>query len=274
MTVSLGVTLFNVVLWIYLLASVCYVWNLIRSGNVIGKVATAALGAGWVVHTAALVVRTVAAGRPPFLNLYEYALSLTWGFVLVYLVVEFISRNRQIGGFIVPLVTLFAYKAAQMSSEVNPTMPALNSPWRVPHIATAILAYSAFGLAFGLAIMYLIRERAHGSDKSFWAKRLPPAKVLDDLVYRTLAFGFLMQTALLVTGALWAQSSWGRYWSWDPKETWALITWLIYATFLHMRRTRGWRGRTTAIMCILGFVITMFTLFGVTYLMSGLHSYA
>jgi len=274
MTVSLGVILFKVTFYIYLLATVCYVWNLVRAKGAIGKVATGLLAAGWVLHTATLVVRTVAAGRPPFLNLYEYVLSLTWGFVLVYLAVEFTTKNRQLGSFAMPLVTLFAYMATRLPSEVNPTMPALRSVWRVPHIATAILAYAAFALAFGLAFMYLIGERAEGNKKSFWASRLPSTKVLDELIYRTLAFGFMMQTALVITGAVWAQFAWGRYWSWDPKETWSLITWLIYATFLHMRLTRGWRGKKTALMCIIGFVATMFTLFGVSYLLPGLHSYA
>jgi cytochrome c-type biogenesis protein CcsB len=103
---------------------------------------------------------------------------------------------------------------------------------------------------------------------------MPSLKSLDQLIYRTLAFGFMMQTALLITGAVWAQLAWGRYWGWDPKETWALITWLIYAAYLHMRVTMGWRGRKSAIVCIIGFVATMFTLFGVSLLLPGLHSYA
>lgn len=274
MTISLGVSLFGIVFYIYLLSAICYVVYLINARSAVGKIATASLTAGWVLHTAALVVRTVAAGRPPFLNLYEYVLSLTWGFVLVYLVAEFTTKKKQLGAFTVPLVTIFAFLATRLPTEVNPTMPALRSAWRVPHIATAILAYSAFALAFGLAWMYLIRERVEKNEKSFWATRLPSVKVLDQMIYRTLSFGFMMQTALLITGAIWAQFAWGRYWGWDPKETWSLITWLIYAAYLHMRVTMGWRGRKSAIVCIIGFIATMFTLFGVSLLLPGLHSYS
>lgn len=274
MTVALGASLFKIAFWIYLAAALCYVFQTVRGCGRPGKAATVILSSGWTMHTAALIVRTMAASRPPFLNLYEYVLSLTWGAVLVYLVVEFAIKSRQLGAFLVPLVTLFAYMATRLPTEVNPTMPALRSAWRVPHIATAILAYAAFALAFGISIMYIIRERADRNPGSFWAYRLPSTKTLDQLIYRVLAFGFLMQTALLITGAIWAQFAWGRYWGWDPKETWALITWLIYAAYLHMRVTRGWRGRRSAVVCIVGFIATMFTLFGVSLLLPGLHSYA
>lgn len=274
MTVSLGVSLFKAAFAIYLLSAVCYVLHLFNTKRGVGKAATVLLTAGWALHTSALVVRTVAAGRPPFLNLYEYVLSLTWGFVLVYLVAELFTKSKQLGAFIVPLVTLFAFLAIRLPSEVNPTMPALRSAWRIPHISTAILAYASFGLAFGLSLMYILRERVDKKAGSFWASRIPSAKTLDQLIYRVLAFGFMMQTALLITGAVWAQFAWGRYWGWDPKETWSLITWLIYAAYLHMRVTRGWRGHRSAVVCIVGFVATMFTLFGVSLLLPGLHSYA
>jgi len=272
MTVSTGAVLFQVAFGVYLAATVCYAIHLIGRRASVGKAATILLAGGWLLHTGSLVVRTIAASRPPFLNLYEYVLSLTWGVVLVYLVLEWKTKSREIGAFTMPLVTLFAYLAIRLPTEVNPTMPALRSIWRVPHIVTAILAYASFGIAFGLSVMYLIRERGQGNEKSFWATRLPALKVLDQTVYRLIAFGFVMQTALLITGAVWAQFAWGRYWGWDPKETWALITWLIYAVFLHTRTTMGWKGRKSAIMIIIGFAAMIFTLFGVNAL-GGLHSY-
>jgi cytochrome c-type biogenesis protein CcsB len=274
MTIALGASLFRVAVGLYLLSAILYLWHLIRTGKLASKVATTTLGTGWVIHTASLIVRTVAAERPPFLNLYEYLLSMTWGCVLVYLLVEFKVKNKSLGSFAVPLITVFALFAARLPSEVNPTLPALKSAWRVPHISTAILAYASFALAFAMGIMYLIREQADKKENSPWSTRLPAAKTLDTLMYRTVAFGFLMQTALIVTGAIWAQYAWGRYWGWDPKETWALITWLIYAAYLHMRVTMGWRGRRSAIVCIVGFAVTMFTLLGVNLLLTGLHSYA
>lgn len=272
MTVELGTSLFEITLWLYVAATILYVVYLINRSSAVGKAATVLLSVGWLVQTMSLVVRTEAAGRPPFLNLYEYMLSLTWGVVLVYLVIEWRIKSRDLGVFVVPLLTVFALLTARLPTEVNPTMPALRSAWRVPHIATAILAYASFGVAFGVAIMYLIRERIGAGKKSFWAKRLPSLDVLDKLVYRVTAFGFMMQTALLITGAVWAQFAWGRYWGWDPKETWALITWLIYAAYLHTRVTMGWKGRKSAVTIMIGFIAVIFTLFGVNIL-GGLHAY-
>ena len=273
MTVELGATLFKAAFIAYLAATLCYVAYLINEKKAIGSAGTAILAAGWLLHTASLVVRTDAAQRPPFLNLYEYTLSVTWGAVLVYMVLERVTKSRGYGAFSVPLITLFTFLATLLPTEVNPTMPALKSAWRVPHVATAILAYSAFGIAFGMAIMYLIQERSEGK-QTFWTTRMPPLKTLDQVIYRMIAFGFLMQTALVVTGAIWAQFAWGKYWSWDPKETWSLITWLIYAVYFHTRVTMGWRGHKSAIVVAIGFIAMLFTLLGVNLLLPGLHSYA
>lgn len=272
MTIELGAVLFKTAFYLYMAASVAYIVYLIWKTKNIGKIGTGLLIAGCLIHTASLVVRTIAAERPPFLNLYEYILSLSWGFVIVYLFVEWKAKSRELGAFAVPLLAIFSYLAIRLPTEVNPTMPALRSAWRMPHIGTAIFAYAAFAVAFGLAIMYLIRERAGDNNKSFWASRLPSLKTLDQLVYRMTAFGFMMQTALLITGAIWAQFAWGRYWGWDPKETWALITWLIYAAYLHTRVTLGWKGKRSAITIIIGFIAVIFTLFGVN-LLGGLHAY-
>jgi cytochrome c-type biogenesis protein CcsB len=273
MTVELGVTLFRVAFFIYMAATVCYAVHLFAQREVVAKAGLAFLIVALLVHTASLVVRTEAAHRMPFLNLYEYMLSLTWGAVVVYLALEFLTKSRAYGSFVVPLVAAFAYMAMRLPSEVNPTMPALKSAWRTPHIGTAILAYSAFAIAFGLAIMYLSAEKRMADKGSFWATRLPALKVMDRTIYRTIAFGFLMQTLLIITGAIWAERAWGSYWSWDPKETWALITWLIYAVYLHTRTQMGWQGRKSAIMAIIGFVAVAVTLAGVFFLKS-LHSYS
>lgn len=277
MTVEVGSTLFKIAFSIYLAATAAYVIHLLSERSAAGRAGSALLLAGLAFHTASLVVRTVAAGRPPFLNLYEYMLSFAWGGVVVYLGLEYLTRTRTYGSFAVPLVTGVSFLALRLPIGVNPTMPALESPWRVPHIATAVLAYASFAVAVGLAVMYLLREKS-GKD-SFWTKKVPSAKFLDQTIYRLISFGFLMQTLLLITGAIWAQKAWGTYWSWDPKETWALVTWLIYAAYLHMRTTRGWSGRTSAVVVIIGFGAVIFTLFGVNVLDklgllgSSLHTY-
>ena len=274
MTVELGVTLFKIAFWVYLAATVCYLAFLVNREKRVGKLGLGFVVIGLIIHTASLVVLTVVTGRPPFLNLYEYMLSFTWGAVAIYVTLELVTKNQAFGAFAVPLITAFTFLAYRLPSDIDENvLPALRSVWRVPHIASAILAYSAFALAFALAIMYLIREKAEGKKNSFWVTRLPALATLDQTTYRVIAFGFLMQTLLVVVGAIWAQFAWGRYWGWDPKETWSLITWLIYAAYLHTRVTMGWRGRKSAVLAAVGFVAAMFTLYGVSYLLSGLHSY-
>lgn len=274
MTEHLGVTLFKVAFWIYLASTICYVAYLVNKRGGLGKLGMAFLLVGIAAHTASLFVITAAIGRLPFLNLWEYLLSFTWGAMVVYSVLELLSKSKAFGGFMVPLITAFAFLTYRLPSRISENvLPALRSGWKVPHITSAILAYSAFAMAFVLAIMYLVRQRAEGNNRSFWATRLPVPKVLDQNTYRTIAFGFFMQTILVISGAIWAQFAWGKYWSWDPKETWSFITWLIYAAYLHTRVTMGWRGRKSAIIAIAGFAAVIFTFFGVTYLLPGLHSY-
>lgn len=273
MNVELGVTLLKVAFIVYLVASVCYVTYLVSKAAKVGMAGTGLLIFGVLFHIASVVVRTIAAGRPPFMNVYEFIMSFTLGFALVYLVVEFTSRNRMLGAFIVPLIAMFAFVDTRMSSEVNAIMPALRSIWRVPHITTALLAYAGFGTAFMLGIMQLIQTRAERKGLAFWLGRLPASKVIDQITYRTVAFGFFMLTFGIITGSVWAQMAWGKYWTWDPKEVWSAITWLIYAAYLHTRTAMGWRGSKSAVLAIIGFMATLFTLFGVTYLMQGMHSY-
>ena len=272
-TVELGVKLFQTAFWIYLAAAICYVGYLLSGRNALGRAGTALLAFGLAVHTGSLVIRTVASGRPPFLNLYEYMLSFTWGTAVVYLALERIAKSRSFGSFAAPFIAALSFLTCRLPSEINPTMPALRSAWRVPHIAAAVLSYAAFGIAFVLGVMYLAAERGEGGKKSFWTGRLPSPDLIDLTIYRMITFGFMMLILLIVTGAIWAQRAWGSYWSWDPKETWALITWLIYAAYLHMRTAKGWKGRRSAVMAIIGFIAVIFTLFGVN-LLGGLHSYA
>jgi cytochrome c-type biogenesis protein CcsB len=270
MTIAFAAMLFLIAVACYLVATVAYLRHLVRGGD--GTAGRTALLAGLAVHTVSLVVRGLAAGRLPFLNYYEYLVAFTWGAVIVYLVLESVTRQRAVGAFAVPLVTAFAGLAALLPTEVNPTPEVLRNAWSVPHIGSAVLAYGAFLVAAMLAVIYLLRERA--APGTFLAQRLPTADVVDHVTYRTIAFGFLMQTLVIIVGAIWAQVAWGRFWGWDPKETWSLVTWLIYAVYLHTRTTLGWQGRRSAWLALGGFAATLFTLVGVTFLMHGLHSYA
>ncbi len=275
MTEHAGMILFKTAFWLYVASAACYIVHVIRKRSFVGKTATTLLIVGIALHTASLVCITIAIGRLPYLNLNEYLLMFSWGAAVIYATTELMTRDRSFGMFAMPIVTLLALVAYREPEIIQRSVtPALQSYWRVPHIISAVLAYSSFTIAYVAAAMYLVREKAEVKSESFWAPRLPSLKVLDRVIYRAIAFGFLMQTTLLITGAIWAQHAWGRYWGWDPKETWALITWLIYAAYLHTRITMGWRGRRSAILATIGFVVVMFTFFGVSKLLSGLHSYA
>ena len=150
-------------------------------------------------------------------------------------------------------------------------IPALKSNWLIAHVITCFLGYAGFALAFGFSFMYFIKPKDPGAS-SFFAK-LPDWDTIDELTYQMIVFGFLFLTIGIITGSVWANSAWGKYWSWDPKETWSLITWFIYAIFLHLRLMRGWYGKNLAIVSIIGFLGVLFTYFGVNFLLSGLHSY-
>jgi cytochrome c-type biogenesis protein CcsB len=168
--------------------------------------------------------------------------------------------------------------ASLTGDEIKPLIPALQSNWLIAHVITCFIGYAAFAVASGLGIMYLLKDfhESRGgakSDRNSLLATLPELKVIDDITHKTIVFGFLWLSAGIITGAIWANSAWGTYWSWDPKETWSLITWFIYAAALHARFTRGWGGRRIAWLAIIGFLSVVFTYYGVNYLLSGLHSY-
>jgi cytochrome c-type biogenesis protein CcsB len=197
--------------------------------------------------------------------------------MLLYLIVEWRTRNRTMGAFVTPLAFLalaYASFSPNISNQIQPLIPALKSNWLISHVITCFFGYAAFGLSFGLSLMYLIKGLDNaGSQRNVFLSLIPGTAILDDLNYQMTAIGFLMLTLGIITGSVWAHSAWGSYWSWDPKETWSLITWLVYASVLHSRMVRGWRGKKIAILCVIGFSCVLFTYFGVNYL-AGLHSYA
>ncbi|MBI2862682.1 MAG: cytochrome c biogenesis protein CcsA, partial [Chloroflexi bacterium] len=157
--------------------------------------------------------------------------------------------------------------AATISSRIDPLVPALQNNLLLSlHVAVAILAYGTFAVAFAAAVLYLV-QRQGGAD---W---LPEAPILDDIGYRAVVLGFPLMALVIILGGLWADTAWGRYWGWDPKETASLVTWLIYGGYLHARTLRGWKGTRSALLLILGFAAVLFTYFGNLFF-SGLHSYS
>jgi cytochrome c-type biogenesis protein CcsB len=171
----------------------------------------------------------------------------------------------------------FASLSPNIQDEIEPLIPALQSNWLTYHVITCFLGYSGFAVSFGASIMYLAKFKKNAEKPSMQQVSeglFPSLEALDEIIYKTIAIGFLLLGVGIITGAVWANYAWGSYWSWDPKETWSLITWLVYAAFIHARLTRGWRGRKAAVLSIIGFACVIFTFLGVNYLLSGLHSYA
>ncbi len=277
---TLDTKLIAVVIFIYLLATVLYFCHIPFRNKWLGRSATLVTLAGLVTETASMVIRTVISyrmgwGHAPFTNLYESMVFFSWSIVIIYLLIEWKYKNRTIGAFVMPFAFIaLAYTTIGpgIRTQIEPLVPALQSNWLIAHVITCFLGYAAFAVSCGVSVMYLIKARAQerGGDIAF----LPDLRVLDDLNYKAVMIGFPLLTLGIITGAAWANYAWGSYWTWDPKETWSLITWLIYAAFLHARFTRGWRGKKTAVLSIIGFTAVLFTYLGVNLLISGLHSYA
>ncbi|AEF95146.1 cytochrome c-type biogenesis protein CcsB [Desulfotomaculum nigrificans CO-1-SRB] len=272
---------FDVSLWLYAIGALIFLLYAVTEQSRLATGAMAAVGTGLLAHTVGLTARTVNIGRLPFANMYEFIVFFAWGLVLVYFVTQRRHPVPLLGAAIMPVAVILMSAARIMTSPARPLMPALQSYWLQSHVATAVLAYGAFGVSFGIGILYLIKDSQPVTVSSTslstmpqGSSLLPSTETLDKLMYRVIACGFFFLTLVLITGAVWAEQVWGAWWSWDPKETWALITWLVYAVYLHGRFTRGWRGRRAAWMAVFGFVAVMFTLFGVTWLMPGMHSYS
>lgn len=282
---SLGnweVTMFYLIVVAYLASAVMYWAWLMLKKDIIGHLATFLAGIGLVGNILALAFRWMITDRPPLSNGYEFILTFSLGIVAVYLFAEFRYKLKALGSFVMPipfvLLVFIIMKMGPSERVAAAIPPALKSQWLTFHVFTAMLAYGAFAISFGLGIMYLLKSGSSEADgknaKESWVAKFPEENVLDELSYKVISFAFPMLTLCIVTGAIWANYAWGTYWSWDPKETWSLITWIIYAAYLHARLMYGWKGKRAAWMAILGFVAVLFTFFGVNYLLPGLHSYA
>ena len=264
--------LFTIVLIIYFLATILYFAFIAGKKDGTAKAAVITQAAGLVLHTVALVCRGIAAGRLPLTNQYEFATSFAWGLCLVSLIFILKFKFPVLGVFASPVTLIVIGYAALQNKEVRELMPALKSAWLGFHVSTAIIAYGGFGVAAVLAIIFLLRDKMQ--EKGFLDTHIPSKEKLDIIGYRSVSLGILFLTLTIVTGAIWAEQAWGSYWSWDPKETWSLITWIIYAIYLHLRIRRGWKGKAAAIFAVIGFICVLFTYVGVNTFLPGIHSYA
>jgi cytochrome c-type biogenesis protein CcsB len=269
----------SIITFVYGLAGFCYIFAWIFKKPTVSKAATWVALIGLAGNIVGIVMRWVESyqmgfGHAPLSNLYESLVFFAGTMVLIYLVIERKYSNRVIGAFVAPIAFLamaYASLSPNISDRIQPLIPALKSNWLIAHVIACFIGYGAFAVAFGVSLMYLLKQKSP-DDTGSMMDHLPDANVLDELNHQLVMFGFLFLSVGIITGAVWANSAWGRYWGWDPKETWSLITWFVYATLLHARLMRGWRGKRTAILSIGGFAAVLFTYFGVN-LLPGLHSY-
>jgi len=243
-------------------------------GDRLGRLGVAVTVLGAFLHLLSVVLRGLSAGRAPWGNMYEYMSAVGLVAVGAWLFVLRRHPVRRVAVFVLLPISLLLFIAGNyLYTDVAPLQPSLRSYWIAIHVAAAIMASGVFLVSGVTSALHLIAE--HRPARAATAPRaLPAPEFLDRLAYRSGVFGFITITFAIVTGAIWAESAWGRYWGWDPKETAAFVTWVCYAAYLHARATAGWRARRAAWLNLAGLVIVLFNLFFVNLVVAGLHSYA
>lgn len=272
----------SAVMWmnvLFILAMLTYWFAMFKRSEFTGRVASALTWAAVLFGFVGLMVRWYESyliapdvGHIPISNLYEVFILFCLITALLYLHYEAKFNTKQLGGFVLLIVNagvgfILWYKFDRGADAIQPLVPALQSYWMKIHVPANFIGYGSFSLAAMVAAAYLLAKRG------ILATRLPSLEVLDDVMYKAIAVGFAFFTIATILGAMWAAEAWGGYWSWDPKETWALIVWLNYAAWLHLRMVKGLRGPVLAWWALVGLIVTTFAFLGVNMFLSGLHSY-
>jgi len=247
-----------------------------------GQVAVSVAVLGALTHGGVLVTRGLATGRLPWGNMYEFGTAMVLVAVVSFLVFAIrVPAVRHLGAFVLgPVVLAMVLIGLFLYAEAGPLVAALRSSWLAVHVTSAILGFGIFFVSGIASMAYLARSRYEAKLAEGTARtdsilaRVPSAATLDRVAHRTAVFGFPIWTFAVIAGAIWAESAWGRFWGWDPKETWAFIAWVVYAAYLHARTTAGWRGRPAAWVNVTGLVVMVFNLLYVNMVSTGLHSYA
>lgn len=279
----------SAIMWmsaLYVMATLTYFGLLLSGKGFVGQVASSLTWSATAMGLTGLMVRWRESylmgadiGHVPVSNLYEVFILFAIITALLYLHYEQHYKTRSLGGFVLLVISaavgfLLWYTFERHAEGIQPLVPALNSYWMKIHVPANFVGYGAFSLAAMIGLVYLLKSRAEAANpQGLVHLRLPALSLLDDLMYKAIALGFAFFTLATILGALWAAEAWGGYWSWDPKETWALIVWLNYAAWLHMRLTKGWNGKPMAWWALVGFFVTLFAFLGVNMFLSGLHSY-
>ncbi len=234
-------------------------------------------GLAFVLHAVGVVTRGLAASRVPWGNMYEFSITTSLAVVAIYLFGVRRYKLQWLGvGVVAVVAATLGLAVLKLYTPAGPLVPALHSYWMVIHVSAAAIAGGAFTVGALISVLYLVKERAERNGTTSAAlSRLPGSAAMDALAYKVHAFAFPVWTfGVLVAGPIWAEYAWGRYWGWDAKEIWALVTWIIYAAYLHARATAGWRGRRAAVIALLGWGAFLFDFVGVNLFISGMHSYA
>lgn len=256
----------------YLASTVGYTGYLLRNRGGFHRAGHLLLWAGFVLHSLVLVWAAVKMGRVPAANLHESLSVAGWALAGAFLFFQHRFDVKILGAYAAPLATVLVIAASHFPQPQAPLKTALTSAWLFAHIVAVFIGDAAFALAAGLGLLYLAQERAiKRKRRGFFFKRLPSLEQLDSAGYGCIVTGFALLTFGLITGFVYAQWIWGRFWSWDPKEVWSSITWLLYAALLHQRLALGWRGRRSAMMAVIGFAVVLFTFLGVNILLKGHH---
>jgi len=274
----------SAIMWmsvLYVLATISYFFALGIKSDFTAKVASSMTWSATTMGLVGLLVRWRESylmgtdiGHIPVSNLYEVFILFSIITALIYLYYEGRYKTRALGGFVLLIISaavafLLWYTFDRQAHEIQPLIPALQSYWMKIHVPANFIGYGAFSLAAMVGVAYLFKARK----KSDVDGEIPTLIILDDIMYKSIALGFAFFTIATVLGAMWAAEAWGGYWSWDPKETWALIVWLNYAAWLHLRLTKGWRGNVMAWWAVIGLFVTLFAFLGVNMFLAGLHSY-
>lgn len=269
----LNLLFFNLAFISYLISAIIYILFLYLAKEKLSHYGYWMTLLSFVLHTSSTIIRGVEANHLPMAGLFETISFFAWMVVLIFCFIEYRYKLKVLGSFVLPVTCIILGTGYFFSREITPLVPALQSYWLGIHVSLSLFSYGAFVCGFEFGLMYLIQDKALRLKKQNTYSQLPSLEILDNLSYKSISIGFLFLTGGIVTGAMWANSAWGTYWSWDPKETWSLITWFVYAGYFHARFLRGWRGKKSACLSIIGFGVMLFTFLGVNLLLPGLHAY-
>jgi len=272
---ELNYLLYISVLGMATVAMAAYLMYFVGQNKAVRKVARVILVVSGLLQTSYIVSRFFLTGHTPITSQHETVIFFAWATTWAYLSFRWRYTVKNFGTFVSVLIFCLVFISFLSNRDIMVRLPALQSAWLPIHAGVSLVAYGFLSLAFCGGLMYLLLERElKAKTFGYFFERLPSLGALDQLNSHCVTIGFVFLTLGIVTGSFWARQAWGTYWQWDPKETWSLVTWFLYLVLIHQRLTVGWRGKRAAVLAIVGFLSVLFTLWGVTYLLGGVHSYA